>query len=136
MTPEESKAQVIDAARDIINILGLKGVSGHFKRNSCNDQSVAPFRGIVEVEYDHAPTLDESRAEVQHMLAVVKQHGWSGDSDFHSHSPSVTKNGVDAVFDPYSTVNTLGGITLYGECRDMTTTKNTLPEQIPRNQLM
>jgi hypothetical protein len=57
MAPEESKAQVVDAARDIVRILGLKGVSAQFSRESCNDQAVAPFRGVIGLDYDHAPTL-------------------------------------------------------------------------------
>ncbi|MCV7258383.1 hypothetical protein [Mycobacterium shimoidei] len=136
MTPEESKAQVVNAARDIVNVLGLRGVSGYFSRESCNDQGVAPFRGVVGLKYDHARTLDESRAEIQRMLTVLKQHNWSDQGDFHTHSPSVTKQGVTAVFDPYSPVQNWGGsITISGECRDMTTKKSTLPEELPPNQL-
>lgn len=136
MTPEQSKAQVVDAARDIIRLLGLKGVSAHFSRGSCNDQAEAPFQGIVGITYDHAPTLEESQAEIQRMLAVLKQHGWSDQSDFHSHSPHVTKHGVTAVFDPYSPVQNFGGtVDISGECRDMTTKENTVPEPIPPDQL-
>lgn len=136
MTPDQSKAQVINAAREIIVTLGLKSVSAHFSRESCNDQAVAPFRGIVGLGYDHAPTLEASQAQIQQMVAVLKEHGWAAPGDFHSHSPAVSKQGVTAVFDPYSPVQDAGGsITLYGECRDMTTKSNTLPEVIPPDQL-
>jgi hypothetical protein len=48
----------------------------------------------------------------------------------------VGKQGVTAVFDPYSPVQNAGGsITIYGECRDMTTKENTLPEPVPSDQL-
>ncbi|KMV21226.1 hypothetical protein ACT16_17570 [Mycobacterium heckeshornense] len=136
MTPEESRAQVVNAARDIVRILGLKGVSAHFSRESCNDQAVAPFRGVVGIAYDHAPTLEESRAEIQRMLAVLKQQGWTDPGDFHTHAPAVSKQGVTAVFDAYSPVQNFGGsVTIYGECRDMTTKENTVPEPIPADQL-
>jgi hypothetical protein len=136
MTPEQSKAQVVSAARDILATLGLKGVSAHFSRESCNDQAVAPFRGIVGLDYDHAPTLEASQAEIQQMIATLKQHGWAAAGDFHSHAPNVSKQGVTAVFDPYSPVQNAGGsITIYGECRDMTTKQNTPPEPIPPDQL-
>jgi hypothetical protein len=136
MTPEQSKAQVVNAAREIVATLGLKGVSAHFTRESCNDQAVAPFRGIVGLDYDHAPTLQASQAEIQQMIAVLKQHGWGTSGDFHSHAASVSKQGVTAVFDPYSPVQNAGGsISVYGECRDMTTKQNTLPEPIPTDQL-
>jgi len=136
MTPDESKAQVINAAREIVATLGLKGVSGHFSRESCNDQAVAPFRGVVGLDYDHAPTLEASKAQIEQMVATLKQHGWGAPGDFHSHAPAVGKQGVTALFDPYSPVQNAGGsITIYGECRDMTTKQNTLPEQVPPDQL-
>lgn len=136
MTPEQSRAQVVSAAREIATTLGLKGVSAHFSRNSCNDQAVAPFRGIVGLAYDHAPTLEASRAEIQQMIATLKQHGWGGPVDFHTHASAVSKQGVTAVFDPYSPVQNSGGsITIYGECRDMATKANTLPEPVPQDQL-
>jgi hypothetical protein len=136
MTPEESKAQVVNAARDIVTTLALKGASANFSRDSCNDQAVAPFRGRVELNYDHAPTLEASQAEIQQMIAVLKQHGWGAAGDFHSHSPALSKQGVTAVFDPYSPVQNAGGsISIYGECRDMTTKENSLPERIPPDQL-
>jgi hypothetical protein len=136
MTPEGSKAQVIDAAREIVATLRLKSVSAHFSRESCNDQAVAPFRGVVGLGYDHAPTLEASQAQIQQMIAALKEHGWGGPGDFHSHAPAVSKQNVTAVFDPYSPVQNAGGsITVYGECRDMTTKQNTVPEQVPPDQL-
>ena len=136
MTPEDSKAQVIGAAREIVATLGLKSVSAHFSRESCNDQAVAPFRGVVGLGYDHAPTLEASQAQIQQMIAALKEHGWGGPGDFHSHAPAVSKQNVTAVFDPYSPVQNAGGsITVYGECRDMTTKQNTVPEQVPPDQL-
>lgn len=136
MTPEESKAQVISAARDIVTTLALKGASANFTRDSCNDQAVAPFRGRVQLSYDHAPTLDASRAQIQQMIMVLQQHGWGASGEFHSHSPALSKQGVTAVFDPYSPAQKAGGsISIYGECRDMTTKENTPPEPIPADQL-
>lgn len=136
ITPEQSRAQVVSAAREIATTLGFKGVSGHFSRDSCNDQAVAPFRGIVGLAYDHAPILETSRAEIQQMIAVLEQHGWGGPGDFHTHGYALSKQGVTAGFDPYSPVQNSGGsITIYGECRDLTTQANTLPEPIPQDQL-
>ncbi|MGF2946860.1 hypothetical protein [Mycobacterium sp. Lab-001] len=136
MTPDQSRAQVINAAREIVATLGLKDVSAHFSREACNDQAVAPFRGVVGLSYDHAPTLEASQAQIQQMIGVLKEHGWSAPGDFHSHSPAVSRQNVAAVFDPYSPVQDVGGsITIYGECRDMTTRQNAVPEPIPPNQL-
>lgn len=136
MTPEESQTQVVAAARDIITTLDLKGASAHFSRQSCNDQAEAPFRGVVGIAYEHAPTLEESQAEIQRMIAALKEHGWGGPSDFHTHAAAVSKHGATAVFDPYSPVQEAGGsVIVYGECRDMVTAENTTPEPIPAAEL-
>jgi hypothetical protein len=80
--------------------------------------------------------VEASQAEIQQMIATLKQHGWGAAGDFHSHAANVGKQGVTAVFDPYSPVQNAGGsITIYGECRDMTTRQNTVPEPIPPDQL-
>lgn len=47
MTPDQSKAQVVNAPRDIATTLGLKGVSGFFHHESCNDQAEAPFQLLL-----------------------------------------------------------------------------------------
>jgi hypothetical protein len=136
MSPEESKAQVVNAAKEVVTTLALKGVAATFTRDSCNDKAVAPFRARVVISYDHAPTLEASQAEIQQMVAVLKQHGWGAPGDFRSHAPALGKSGVTAVFDPYSPLQNAGGsISIYGECRDMTTARNTVPEQIPPDQL-
>lgn len=93
MTPEQSRAQVVDAARQLVAVLGLKGVAAHFSRESCNDQGEAPFRGVVGLDYNHAPILEASQAEIQRILGILKQHGWSGPGDFHTHAPAVSKQG-------------------------------------------
>lgn len=64
------------------------------------------------------------------MLEQLRSDGWSGDSDFASHGRVVRKNNVDAELVPYHPNDNVGGITLYGECRDMTTTQNTMPEPV------
>ncbi|PRI16814.1 hypothetical protein B2J96_03460 [Mycobacterium shigaense] len=131
MTPEESRAQVMDAARDIVTTLGLKVVTVYFSRDSCNDQGEAPFRGTVRIRYAHAPTLEASQAEVHQMVATLKQHGWEGPGDFHTHAPAVSGHGTTAVLDIYSPVQeSQPAISVYGECRDMTTQHNSRPEQV------
>ncbi len=130
MTPEESKAQVVDAARQIVQTLGLQDASATFKRRACNDQAEPPFRGEVRVDYAHPSTFEASEADVATMLDKLQASGWSSDTDFASHGRVVRKDGVDAEFVPYHPNDTVGGITLYGECRDMTSSDNTMPEPV------
>lgn len=123
MTPEQSKAQVVDAAKDIVGTLGLQVVDAVFWHSSCNDQGEAPFRGQIRIGYPPAPSFDESANEIEQMAQRLKESGWSTDSDFQSHGAVLKKNNVVAVLGSQNASVPTRDIQVYGECRDMTTAK-------------
>jgi hypothetical protein len=123
MTPEQAKAQVIDAAHDIVHGLQLTVDTANFSRASCNDQGDAPFRGEVNIFYPRPQSLEAADAQLKDMTQRLQSAGWSGDSEFQSHGTVLKKNGVDAVFYPANVSVPQGHIVLHGECRDVTTTK-------------
>jgi uncharacterized protein YceK len=125
ITPEQSKAQVMDAAKELVGILDLPVSKAVFWHSSCNDQGDAPFRGVVSINYPLAPSFEEADANVAQMVKRLQSQGWTGDPDFHTHGTVLTKNGVQAVFAPQNAATPNNGIDLYGECRDATTTKDT-----------
>lgn len=124
MTPDQARAQVVDAARDIVRGLNLRVDTANFSRASCNDQGDAPFRGEVNIFYPRPQSLDEADSQLKDMTQRLQNVGWSGDSDFQSHGTVLKKNGVDAVFYPANVSVPQGHIVLHGECRDVTTTKS------------
>ncbi|KAA0120853.1 hypothetical protein CIW51_01110 [Mycolicibacterium sp. P9-22] len=125
LTPEQSKTQVVDAARDIVRALQLEMTRVVFWRASCNDQHEAPFRSVVSIWYPPAPTLQASDAEVAEMIRRLHTDGWTPATDFKTHGAAVTKHDVVAVLAPQAVGDKHRGIDLYGECRDVTTTKAT-----------
>lgn len=125
ITPDQSKAQVIEAARDIVSALNLPVETAIFWRSSCNDQGEAPFRGRMRIAYPLAPSFEASDIEVAHWVHTLQTKGWTTDSGAHTHGIALTKNGVGATFWPQSVSDTARGVELLGECRDMTTTKQT-----------
>lgn len=125
ISPEQSKAQVIDAAKEIVGLLDLQVVEPAFWHASCNDQGAAPFRGQMMIGYPLSSSFEASDAEVAQMVQRLQSKGWTTDSDFKSHGATIKKNGVVAVFDPQSVGDSTRGLELFGECRDVTTTKDT-----------
>lgn len=125
-TPEQSKAQVVDAARDVVRALQLEVTRVVFWRASCNDQNEAPFRSVISIWYPTAPTLEASDAEVAEMIRRLQADGWTGDTEFASHGAPAAKHDVVAVLTPQALGDKNRGIDLYGECRDVTTTKATV----------
>jgi hypothetical protein len=125
MSPEQSKAQVVDAAKDVVAILNLQVTNAYFWHSSCNDQGEAPFRGQVGINYPLAGSPAASDAEVAQMVQRLESQGWTGDSTFKTHGTALSKNGVQVVFAPQNAATPNNGIDVYGECRDVTTTKDT-----------
>ena len=123
MTPEQSKAQVVDAARELVGTLDLRVVEAFFWHSACNDQGEAPFRGQIRIAYPPAPSFEESDAEVAEMAQRLESAGWSRDSDFLSYGTVLEKNNVVAVLGPQNVSTPNRDIQVYGECRDMTTAK-------------
>lgn len=125
LSPEQSKAQVMDAAKELVRILDLPLTKAYFWHSSCNDQGEAPFQGRVGINYPLAPSFEEADANVAQMVKRLQSQGWTGDPDFHAHGTVLKKNGVQVVFAPQNAGTPNNGIDLYGECRDTTTTKDT-----------
>src|SRR5689334_12194856 len=51
MTDQQSMAQVVDPAIQIVRAVQLEDVTGGFSYGSCNDQGDPPFQGRVEVAF-------------------------------------------------------------------------------------
>lgn len=123
--PEESRVQVIDAAKDLVSVLDLSVEDAFFWRSSCNDQGGAPFRGRMRIAYPLAANFEASDAEVTRWAQHLQSKGWTSDPNFHSHGMALTKNGVGVTFWPQAVQDTSRSIELLGECRDLTTTRQT-----------
>jgi hypothetical protein len=125
ITPNRSKAQVIEAAKEIVRTLGIQPIEPAFWRESCNDQGDAPFRGQMRIGYPLAANFEASAADVTQMVQQLKSHGWTTNTDFKSHGTTLTKDGVVAVLGPQAVGDSTRSVELFGECRDVTTSKQT-----------
>ena len=125
ITPEQSKAQVVDAAKEIVGTLNLAVIKPVFYRGSCNDQREPPFRGQATIGYPKASSFEVSDAEVVEWVKKLQTKGWAADDEFKTHATALTKNGVTVAFQPQNNAIDTRVVYLYGECRDMTTTKET-----------
>lgn len=121
LTPEQSRAQVLEAAREIVTVLNLPVVRAGFWHAACNDLGKAPFRGQMLISYPRAADDERSDAEVDAMITRLRAHGWTADPGFHSHSPVVTKNNVTVIFQRQNASVPTRGIEVLGECRNITT---------------
>jgi hypothetical protein len=122
--PLQARAQVVDAARDIVNALHAQVTEATFSYESCNDQGEAPFRGVVNVSFWLPGIAHNQPADPQTVIKGLVADGWSTDSDFKSHGPTLKKNGVNIILtiapQPPPSIDLVRhvGAKVDGECRD------------------
>ena len=121
LTPEQSRAQVVAAATEIVATLSLPVLRTAFWRDSCSDGGQPPFRGHIRITYPRAGGYVQSEAQIADMIDRLTANGWSADPGFHSHSRAITKDGVTAVFQNQNASVTDRAIDVLGACRDITT---------------
>jgi hypothetical protein len=76
------RAQVVDAARDIITVLHGEVTEATFSYESCNDQGEAPFRGVVDLSFWMPGVPHNEPADPQKVIKGLVADGWSTNSAF------------------------------------------------------
>lgn len=121
LTDEQAMAQVIDPAREIVRVAGLRDVTGGFMFEACNDQGRPPYRGHVEMSFAIPAGADPDGYFRQIAAALVAQ-GWNdgppaGMCPFGEvvHTPTVM-----AVICRASGNAARGSVQVSGECGNMT----------------
>ncbi|WP_431240430.1 hypothetical protein ACQ86B_13655 [Mycolicibacterium aichiense] len=123
LTPEQSEDQVIDAAHETVATLGLQVTNASVWHASCNDQGDPPFRGQLRLSYP--PPAAGAGNPIDQIVQKLKAQGWTDAQDFATHGTALEKNNIVAVFAPGNAINANYSIEFFGECRDITTTKDT-----------
>ncbi|WP_219858720.1 hypothetical protein [Mycobacterium persicum] len=125
LSPQQARAQVVDAASDIINSLHAELTEATFSYESCNDQGEPPFRGVAKVIFWMPGVPHAEAADSQTIVKVLVANGWSTDSDFKSHAPTlrngdinIVLNVVPAQMPPGIERNSHAWVEIDGECRD------------------
>jgi hypothetical protein len=119
ISPEQARAQVMDAARDILATLHADVASADFFFDSCSDQGRGPYRGRVKfwlwMPTDHGTAVPQT-AVVEPLTAS----GWRTNDNAKSHAATLTRDGIDAIVTvaPQPAGNGHAGVDLLGECRD------------------
>jgi hypothetical protein len=120
LSDEQTKAQVIEPAKQIAKAAGLQDVSGVFGWESCNDQGDPPFRGRVDMGYDMPAGVDRD-AYFEQIARTMIEHGWSDGPPpgLHPFGRVIHKEGVMAIIGVHPGGSQWGSVELSGECRNM-----------------
>lgn len=117
MSDEQTKAQVIEPAKQIVAAANLEGVSGAFSFASCNDQGDPPYQGTVTVSFLIHGDPD---TYFQHVRAAMIAHGWNNGAPpgQRYHGAPLNKDGVTTSITFMASDHSYGQIILDGECRN------------------
>jgi len=121
LTDDETKAQIVDLAKEIVAVAALQGTTGGYGIQSCNDQGDPPYLGQVDLNFQIPADVDEN-GYLHNVAAAMTAHGWAAGSAPGRYLAGITlnKNGVTASIGPNVAHPHIGNIELTGQCRDMT----------------
>jgi hypothetical protein len=77
LSDEQARAQVVDAAREIVHAANIQITYATFEWESCNDQGDPPYHGLVNVAYVVPPGVDGATSSRRVAAAAAAMPGWS-----------------------------------------------------------
>lgn len=131
ISDEESRAQVVDAAKAITQAANLDIAYASYGWEWCNDQGEPPFRSRVDLAFVVPPGTDNVDMSKQVASTVATQPGWEAGTPpgIHTGGNAVHQGNVWAVIGP-GNYPERGGVRIFGECRNMNDHRNGGGEEI------
>ena len=117
---DQSRAQVLDAAHQIVTLAGLRTTSAGYLPMSCKDRKDPPYQGAIYLTFA-VPADVASDKYFPAIATTLVSHGWvegpqpGGRTD----GRMVSKDAVTAIVYRDDDDPGLGVLRLYGECRNM-----------------
>ena len=117
---EQSRAEVVDAATELIKAANVRVTYASFQWEWCNDQGEPPFHGRVDLAWE-VPEGDTSQAVTKRIAATAAQQpGWAPGPPpgLQPAGDVVHKGGVMVVVGP-GNYPQRGAVQIFGNCRNM-----------------
>lgn len=122
LSDEQTRAQVIEPAKQIVALGGLRSAAGGYILMSCKNETDPPYQGAIYLTFDLPGPVDY----FDQVAAAMVPHGWQKGLPPNEYFFGTTlyKNGVTATLyrDPDRT--TSGIMKVYGECRNIANHRN------------
>ncbi|BBZ09712.1 hypothetical protein MDOR_38810 [Mycolicibacterium doricum] len=119
MSDEQTRAQVVDPAKRLVQAVGLQLRGASFRFSACTDQGVAPFRGRVSMGFTF-PTDADKDAYIDKIVAAMTADGWrdGAPEGKQPHGRALHQGDVMAIVTPNPDHPDRGYIQILGECRN------------------
>jgi hypothetical protein len=120
ITDEQSKAQVIEPARQIVGLNGLQTTSAGYLLMSCKNDADPPYQGAVYLTFT-LPDPAHADTYFPTVAATLVNHGWTEGVEPNNrvYGRTLSKDSITAVLYRHNDDPRLGIVRLYGECRNL-----------------
>ncbi|VBA51756.1 hypothetical protein [Mycobacterium pseudokansasii] len=120
LSDEQTKAQVVNPAKQISRTANLQNVSAVFGWESCNDQGDPPYRGRADISFD-IPAGTDSNTYFGQIAAAMVAQGWSEGPPpgMRFFGRVIHADGVMAIIGKSGGTIKAGSVELSGECRNI-----------------
>jgi hypothetical protein len=120
VTDDQSQAQVVESAKQIVNLTGLRTASAGYTLMSCKDRDDPPYQGAIYLTFA-LPDAARAYSYFPTIAAALVTHGWTEGlpPNDHAFAKILTKDAVTLIVYRQSDDPGLGVARIYGECRNM-----------------
>ena len=135
LSDDQAAAQVVDSAKQIVDVARLRGATGGYIFMSCKNEDLPPYQAAVYLNFLLPQT--NSVKYLREIATAMRAHGWAEAPSMGEHfGKKLTKDGVTSIF--YRNVDdaNFGTMRLYGECRNMGDHRNDNPAWIELTELL
>ena len=125
VTDDQSEAQVVDSAKQIVALTGLQTASAGYSLMSCKDRDDPPYQGAIYLTFA-LPTATRADTYFPTIATTLVGHGWVEGlpPNGHAFGRILSKDAVTVVIYRQSDDPSLGVVRVYGQCRNMNNHRN------------
>ena len=117
---DQSRAQVVQSAQNIVITTGLHTSSAGYSLMSCKDRDDPPYQGSIYLTFS-VPATAQDDTYFSQVAATLAKHGWAEGlpPNNHAFAKTLTKDAVTAIIHRHDDEPHLGVLRVYGQCRNM-----------------
>ncbi|WP_193376393.1 hypothetical protein [Mycobacterium sp. UM_CSW] len=120
VSDDQSQAQAVESARQIVTLTGLRTTSAGYTLMSCKNRDDPPYQGAIYLTFA-LPADTQAETYFPGLAATLVGHGWTEGLPPNDHvfARSLTKDAVTAIVYRQTEAPDVGVLRVYGQCRNM-----------------
>ncbi|WP_083184876.1 hypothetical protein [Mycobacterium malmoense] len=120
LSDDQSKAQVVQAARSVAATTSLRTSSAGYALMSCKNRDDPPYQGAIYLTFS-LPAAAAADTYFPRIAATLAEHGWAEGlrPNNHAFAATLTKDAVTVIVYRHDDDPRLGVLRVYGQCRNV-----------------